>query len=88
MTGKQAAQSLPGSLGSASCFPSLPTFSPAVYNFSHQLSWDHVDWDPLYLRDIKTLGTSEKTILIFLLQSPDSGEAEAVFAESQQGFSN
>lgn len=44
--------------------------------------------DPLYLRDIKTLATSEKTILIFLLQSPDSGEAEAVFAESQQGFSN
>lgn len=59
-------------------------------NLHYQLLQGHVDLAPLFLRDVKTLGTSEKTMLVLSLHRLDeTGDEEAVpMQDSQRESSN
>lgn len=56
------------------------------FDFSHPFPQGHVSLDSLDPRDIKTLGTSGKVVLILLLQMLEAGKVEVLFAESQTGI--
>lgn len=54
-------------------------------NLTYQLLQVHVGLDPLCLRDVKTVQTSKKIILVLFLQIPETGEVDAV--NNQREFS-